>query len=66
MPGTAENDMHPDTIAALRLLALTLTVHPDDMTVLRIYGELPDHLADVAADWLDDDQDDDRGDDPGD
>lgn len=55
MPGITKNTMHPDTLAALRLLALTLTAHPEDMTVLRIYGDLPGHLIDVAADWLDPD-----------
>jgi hypothetical protein len=50
--------MHPDTIAAVRLLALVLTAHPEDMRTLAIYGDLPGHLADVVADWIEADHDD--------
>jgi hypothetical protein len=52
--------MHPDTIAAVRLLALALTAHPEDMRTLAIYGDLPGHLADVVADWIETDDHDDE------
>ena len=42
--------MHPDTLAALRLLALALAAHPDDVATLSIYGSLPEHLADAIDD----------------
>lgn len=45
--------MHPDTIAALRLLGLALTAHPEDIKTLAIYGDLPGHLTDVIDDYID-------------
>ena len=47
--------MHPDTLAALRLLVLALETHPEDLTELAIYGAMHEHLADVISDYLDDD-----------
>ena len=47
--------MHPDTLAALRLLVLALESHPEDLAELAIYGDMPEHLADVITDYLDDD-----------
>ena len=47
--------MHPDTLAALRLLVLALESHPEDLAELAIYGDIPEHLADVITDYLDDD-----------
>ena len=47
--------MNPDTIAALRLLALALAAHPDDLRTLAIYGNIPEHLADALDDCADDD-----------
>jgi hypothetical protein len=49
--------MHPDTLAALRLLVLALESHPEDLAELAIYGDMPEHLADVISDYLDDDDD---------
>ena len=49
--------MHPDTLAALRLLVLALESHPEDLAELAIYGDIPEHLADVISDYLDDDED---------
>ena len=49
--------MHPDTIAALRLLVLALESHPEDLTELMVYGDLPEHLADVISDYIDDEDD---------
>jgi len=46
--------MHPDTIAAARLLALALEAHPEDLEVLHIYGSMAEHLADLIDDYLDD------------
>ncbi len=46
--------MHPDTLAALRLLVLALENHPDDLETLQIYGDMPEHLADLISDYLDD------------
>ncbi|WP_216903184.1 hypothetical protein [Synechococcus sp. CCY 9618] len=48
--GAPVTDMHPDTIAALRLLVLALEVHPEDLAELAIYGDMPEHLADVIDD----------------
>ena len=47
--------MHPDTIAALRLLVLALETHDEDLKTLQIYGDIPEHLADVIADYIDKD-----------
>ena len=49
--------MHPDTLAALRLLVLALEAHPEDLAELAIYGDMPEHLADVISDYLDDEKD---------
>jgi hypothetical protein len=46
--------MHPSTLAALRLLAVVLTHHPEGAATLTIYGDLPDHLADAIGDYIDD------------
>lgn len=48
--------MHPDTIASLRLLALALRAHPDDLPALGTYVDL-DLFADLIADYVDDDAD---------
>lgn len=50
----APEAMHPDTLAAMRLLVLALEVHPEDLAELAIYGDLPTHLADAIDDWTDD------------
>jgi hypothetical protein len=47
--------MHPDTLAALRLLASALAAQPDDLTALAIYGNIPEHLADALDDHAGDD-----------
>jgi hypothetical protein len=47
--------MHPDTLAALRLLALALAAHPDDLRTLAVYGDMPAHLADALDDHAGDD-----------
>jgi hypothetical protein len=44
--------MHSDTLAAVRLLALALASHPEDIHALAIYGDIPGHLADVVEDHL--------------
>ena len=46
--------MHPDTLAALRLLVLALEAHPEDLAELAIYGDMPEHLADLISDYIDD------------
>lgn len=46
--------MHPDTIAAVRLLVLALENHPEDLAVMAIYGHMGEHLADLIDDYLDD------------
>jgi hypothetical protein len=46
--------MHPDTIAAVRLLVLALERHPEDLEILEAYGGMPEHLADLISDYLDD------------
>ncbi len=47
--------MHPDTIAAVRLLALALERHPEDLEILQTYGQMGEHLADLIDDYIDDD-----------
>ena len=54
--------MHPDTKAAIRLLALALITHPEDAATLQIYGDMPEHLADVIGDYIDDGSDDEEED----
>jgi hypothetical protein len=49
--------MHPDTLAALRLLVLALEAHPEDLAELAVYGDMPEHLADVISDYIDDEED---------
>ena len=46
--------MHPDTLAALRLLVLALEAHPEDLAELAVYGDMPEHLADAISDHIDD------------
>ncbi len=46
--------MHPDTIAAVRLLVLALENHPEDLEILQVYGAMGEHLADLIDDYLDD------------
>ena len=48
--------MHPDTLAALRLLVLALEAHPEDLAELAVYGDMPEHLADVITDFLNDEE----------
>ena len=48
--------MHPDTLAALRLLAVTLILHPEDAATLSIYGDFPGHLGDAIVDYIDEDE----------
>lgn len=49
--------MHPDTLAAVRLLVLALESHPEDLATLQIYGSMGEHLADLIDDYLDDEDD---------
>jgi hypothetical protein len=46
--------MHPDTLAAVRLLVLALERHPEDLAAMAVYGAMPEHLADLISDYLDD------------
>ena len=46
--------MHPDTLAAVRLLVLALERHPEDLATMAVYGDMPEHLADLSDDYLDD------------
>ena len=57
--GTPET-MHPDTIAAVRLLVLALEAHPEDLEILQVYGHMPEHLADLVDDYIDTDEDEDE------
>ncbi len=50
--------MHPDTIAAVRLLVLALERHPEDLATLAIYGDMGEHLLDLIDDYTDGDDDD--------
>jgi hypothetical protein len=47
--------MHPDTLAAVRLLVLALEKHPEDLAVMAIYGGMAEHLADLIEDLQADD-----------
>lgn len=51
----ATETMHPDVIAAVRLLVLALESHPEDLEILQIYGDMGEHLADLVDDYIDDD-----------
>jgi len=51
----ATETMHPDTIAAVRLLVLALESHPEDLEVLQVYGDMGEHLADLVDDYIDED-----------
>jgi hypothetical protein len=51
--------MHADTLAALRLLAVTLILHPEDAEELNAYGNVAGHLADVIDDYFEDDDEED-------
>lgn len=42
--------MHADTIAAAQALAQVLLAHPEDVAEARVYGNLPEHLADLIDD----------------
>ena len=55
--------MHPDTLAALRLLGLALATHPEDVAELAAYGDLPAHVADAIEDWIEGTDEDDEEDD---
>jgi hypothetical protein len=46
-------NIHPDTLEALRLLALALQLHPDDAAAMEQYsGTLPAVVADAADDVI--------------
>ena len=47
--------MHPDTIAAVRLLVLALENHPQDLETLEVYGDMGEHLVDLIDDYIDND-----------
>jgi len=51
----ATETMHPDTIAAVRLLVLALERHPEDLATLAVYGDMPEHLLDLVDDYIDED-----------
>lgn len=46
--------MHPDTAAAIRLLALALRAHPEDLPRLNAYVDL-EGFADLIGDYIEDD-----------
>ena len=48
--------MHETTAAAVRALVAALQGHPEDARLLRPYGNLPAHLADVIEDHLTEDE----------
>jgi hypothetical protein len=50
--------MHPDTIAAVRLLVLALENHPEDLEIVQFYGGIDEHLADLIFDYLDTEEED--------
>jgi hypothetical protein len=50
--------MHPDTLAAVRLLVLALERHPEDLETLQVYGDMGEHLLDLIDDYTDGDDDD--------
>lgn len=47
--------MHPDTLAALRLLVLAMEAHPADLPTLNTYIDL-DLFADLIEDYIDSDE----------
>jgi hypothetical protein len=50
--------MHPDTLAAVRLLVLALERHPEDLEIVQFYGGIDEHLSDLIHDYLDDTEED--------
>jgi len=46
--------MHADTAAAVSSLVASLRAHPDDLRLMQVYGNLPEHLIDFLADHEDD------------
>lgn len=51
--------MHPDTLAAVRLLVLALESHPEDIGTFQFYGGIDEHLADLIHDYTGDGDDED-------
>ena len=49
-PSLAVLDMHADTAAAVSALVESLKAHPDDLSSMRAYGDMPTHLIDFLED----------------
>lgn len=47
--------MTDTTRAAIQQLAEALVANPEDVKTLKVYGDLPSHLADALADYTDED-----------
>jgi hypothetical protein len=43
--------MHDDTADAVRALVAALMAHPEDISLMRAYGDLPQHLIDLLEDY---------------
>lgn len=43
--------MKPTTLQALKQLQDALRLWPEDRKILKIYGNLPDHLDDAIIEW---------------
>ena len=46
--------MHEDTADAVRALVAALMAHPEDISLMRPYGNLPQHFIDFLEDHDDD------------
>ena len=46
--------MHQSTAAAVRGLVAALSAHPEDLQLMKVYGDLPQHLLDFVSDFDDD------------
>ena len=53
-PQEGEAKMNDETARAVRTLVNALMAHPKDLQMMKVYGNLPDHLLDLVSDYDDD------------
>ena len=46
--------MNEPTAQAVRGLVEALQAHPEDLQMMKVYGDLPQHLLDLVSDYDDD------------
>ena len=47
-------NLNPTTLTAVRGLVDAITAHPEDLRLMKVYGNLPQHLLDLVSDFEDD------------